>query len=659
MKNILSSTRARVRAAATAALVLWLVSVSGPAQAAIDPWPSYDPQSTCSPTAKKGTLELASYLQKHYPGSGSYGISRACSSGGRSEHKEGRAFDWRVNVTNAKERGYAYNFISRVRATDSAGHIAALARRMGIMYVIYNDTIYSSTHNFAARAYLNAGCSSKSSCSATLRHRDHMHISLTRAGGAGRTSWYGSHWVGTTTPTPTGPSDLNSEDNSVPTTSLSTPEVLNAVPGGYDRTRLAVRKGQRVKVTAYGVQRFAPGHQLVSDATCVWNDRTGGWKKTPRTAVRTRYGDPELKVNGVAVLAAVSCHGGQHVYSATIVQQATKPITVTMGGRNQHAGSVRVVLSKPSASVGSRIPAVPTAAAPPPVQAPLAGNALAVRDDVRLHSHDALTWSDEVLEAGVDYRVTVTGTRRIASGAYTDGQCLALGDRWESQGSLNLYRPGSTHGALYLDGVRFAGAAPSEDPTGCMLHTHSMDYRPSVTGRVALRIWDPTGTDDNDGSLFVRFERVTPVSAPTAAPAETPKSRGDWTRTSETFTVSADDADGRISSLRLRAGTTATIYVSGRAKVSDDRYADASCVMDGWRWVTDLGLLSGQDLFGLSIDGRAVTWKPADWSADGCDEGHRYSTKFTAQKDGPVRVIPFDLDYRDNSGSYNVTIVRG
>ena len=41
------------------------------------------------------------------------------------EHTEGRAFDWRVNVNNAKERGYAYNFIARVRATDSAGHTAA------------------------------------------------------------------------------------------------------------------------------------------------------------------------------------------------------------------------------------------------------------------------------------------------------------------------------------------------------------------------------------------------------------------------------------------------------------------------------------------------------------------------------------------------------
>ena len=186
--SMLASTLRRL---ATTSLALTLICLSGPAQAAsIDPWPTYDGQTICSPTAKKGTLELASYLQKHYPGSGSYGISRACGSGGRSEHKEGRAFDWRVNVNNAKERGYAMNFIKRVRATDSAGHFAALARRMGIMYLIFNDTIYSSTYNFAARPYLNSGCRSKSSCSATLRHRDHMHISLSVPGAKGKTSWF-------------------------------------------------------------------------------------------------------------------------------------------------------------------------------------------------------------------------------------------------------------------------------------------------------------------------------------------------------------------------------------------------------------------------------------------------------------------------------------
>jgi hypothetical protein len=658
---MLLSTLHSLRTGAIALLALVLVSLSGPAQAAsIDPWPTYDGQTKCSPTAKKGTLKLAAYLQKHYPGSGSYGISRACSSGGRSEHKEGRAFDWRVNVTRAKERRYALDFIKRVRATDSAGHADALARRMGIMYIIFNDTIYSSTHNFAARAYLNAGCKSRSSCSATLRHRDHMHISLTRAGGAGRTSWYTGHVLSGTSSTPTTPTppDIGHEDNDIPTLSLSRPVVLFTQPGETTSTREAVKRGQTVKVTAYGVARFGPGHQLVTDPTCVWNDESRTWQQTPRSEVKARYGDPELRVNGVAVLASSSCHGGQHVYSARIVQKRTAPIRVTMGGRDQQDGAIRVILSRPTTNVGSLVPKAPTVARAPSVRTPIAGDARVVRDDVRVGGRDTTTWSDQVLEAGVDYRVTVSGTEQIARGAATDGQCLAIDGRWEHQGSLDLYRPGATHGALYIDGVRFSGAAPAEDLTGCLLHSHSMSYRPSVTGRVALSLWDPTGPWDNEGSLKVRFDRVTPVPMPTGAPAETVATGGGWSLASETFTVAADDADGRISALKLKAGRSAMVYVEGQVEVNDDLASDASCAYDDWHWVTNLGLATGQDLFELTVDGQDVDWLTSRTRERSCDYRHKYATHLTAVKNGPLRLALADLDYGDNSGSFTVTIVR-
>jgi len=651
-----------LRRSAITSVALTLVFLSGPAQAAsIDAWPTYDGQTICSPTAKKGTLELASYLQKHYPGSGSYGISRACGSGGRSEHKEGRAFDWRVNVNNAKERGYAMNFIKRVRATDSAGHFAALARRMGIMYLIFNDTIYSSSYNFAARPYLNASCRSRSSCSATLRHRDHMHISLTRRGGAGRTSWYSNHALGSSTGTtnqPPPPTGIGDEDNNIPTTSFARPVVLDAQPGITVSTRRAVRKGERFKVTAYGVTRFGPGHQLVSDATCVWNDRTGRWQNQPRSDVRARYGDPELRVDGVAVLARSSCHAGQHVYSATVVQKRTAPVRIRIGGVSQHDGDLRVVLSRTNAKIGPWIPRVPAAVAAPAVQSPIAGTVRALREDVGVDGSDDVTWSDQVLEAGVEYRVTVTGTRRLARDVVTDGQCLAIDGRWEPRGSLDLYRPGATHGALYIDGRRFVGTAPSGDLTGCLLHSHTMSYRPSETGRVALSLWDPTGTQDDEGRLNVRFDRVTPVPMPTSAPAESVGTGSDWTRSSETFTVDADDADGRISALKLKVGRGATVSVQGQVQVADDLDTDASCALDEWRWVTDLGLPSGQDLFDLTVDGKDVSWMPGRSRGGGCDYRHKYSTHVTATKNGPLRLALADLDYGDNSGSFTVTIVR-
>ena len=58
------------------------------------------------------------------------------------------------------------------------------------MYVIWKDTMYPAWNEFEAEPYLSSGCTSKKKCSKTLRHRDHMHISLSRRGGHGRTSWY-------------------------------------------------------------------------------------------------------------------------------------------------------------------------------------------------------------------------------------------------------------------------------------------------------------------------------------------------------------------------------------------------------------------------------------------------------------------------------------
>ena len=58
------------------------------------------------------------------------------------------------------------------------------------MYVIWNDRMYSAWDEFEPENYLSSSCPSKKKCSKTLRHRDHMHISLSRPGARGRTSWY-------------------------------------------------------------------------------------------------------------------------------------------------------------------------------------------------------------------------------------------------------------------------------------------------------------------------------------------------------------------------------------------------------------------------------------------------------------------------------------
>ncbi len=49
--------------------------------------------------------------------------------------------------------------------------------------------MYAAWNSFEPTNYLSSGCGSRKTCSATLRHRDHMHISLSMDGAKGRTSW--------------------------------------------------------------------------------------------------------------------------------------------------------------------------------------------------------------------------------------------------------------------------------------------------------------------------------------------------------------------------------------------------------------------------------------------------------------------------------------
>ena len=58
------------------------------------------------------------------------------------------------------------------------------------MYVIWSDHFYPAYHQFEKERYLSSGCRSKKKCSKTLRHRDHMHISLSKAGAKAQTSFY-------------------------------------------------------------------------------------------------------------------------------------------------------------------------------------------------------------------------------------------------------------------------------------------------------------------------------------------------------------------------------------------------------------------------------------------------------------------------------------
>ncbi len=152
----------------------------------VDPYAPYEPQDACDPTPKPGVVAFAKLLLEAYPLSGWSGISRDCAVGGRSEHKEGRAFDWAVSVSNPQQRAVAEDALARLLGTDEDGNRHALFRRFGLMYVIWNRQIFSATQADAGwRPYACSSAASYDDC-----HVNHVHFSFSTAGAGMRTSWW-------------------------------------------------------------------------------------------------------------------------------------------------------------------------------------------------------------------------------------------------------------------------------------------------------------------------------------------------------------------------------------------------------------------------------------------------------------------------------------
>lgn len=156
-------------------------SPAGPralASVKIDSHLGYMPQTTCTPSAKPGTKALLKLLIKTWGGSSS-GISRGCGVGTRSEHKEGRALDWHMSVKNKSQRKRVASALSWITANHGE-----VALRLGIMYVIWNQRIWSVYYpELGWRKMPNRG-------SATANHKNHVHISLSWDGAYQQTSWW-------------------------------------------------------------------------------------------------------------------------------------------------------------------------------------------------------------------------------------------------------------------------------------------------------------------------------------------------------------------------------------------------------------------------------------------------------------------------------------
>ncbi|MFA9431184.1 S-layer homology domain-containing protein [Egicoccus sp. AB-alg2] len=187
-------TPIRQRLVIVGLMVGLLATIAGPAFATpqvrdfgpqIDAYARYEGQTRCLSTEQPGVRDFRALLQRTYGANGG-GILRNCSQGGKSEHKEGRAYDWMLNANNASDRRKADEVLGWLLATDEHGNRHAMARRLGIMYIIWNRQVWNAYRpNEGWRPYTGAS-----------PHTDHIHFSFTWDGAQRKTSFWTAPDVG-------------------------------------------------------------------------------------------------------------------------------------------------------------------------------------------------------------------------------------------------------------------------------------------------------------------------------------------------------------------------------------------------------------------------------------------------------------------------------
>ncbi|MGZ4637229.1 MAG: FG-GAP-like repeat-containing protein [Oryzihumus sp.] len=155
---------------------------------AIEPLATDVTNNSCDGKAKPGTVALGNLLKATYPTS-SYGTVRACGADSisRTEHYDGRALDWMVSVRNTSQKAEANAVLGWLFATRN-GVTFANARRLGVMYVIWNNQIWG-TWSQKWEPYSSCASTPQANMDSTC-HRNHIHFSLSWAGAMKRTSYW-------------------------------------------------------------------------------------------------------------------------------------------------------------------------------------------------------------------------------------------------------------------------------------------------------------------------------------------------------------------------------------------------------------------------------------------------------------------------------------
>ena len=321
--------------------------------AAVEAYQPYVGQKVCDPAAKPGVSAFRDLLLRTYPASGSLGIVRDCGSGGTSEHKEGRAFDWANDAGNATDAANVNALLTWMMKTDQYGNANAMVRRTGLMYVIWNRRIW--------KAYDPAkGWQPYSGASA---HTDHVHFSFGWNGARKNTSYWTGGRVAAVDPGPAGgtPAPVVTAPQPVPqpapqpvrqVSNVRTLEVYGSRilrPGSTDRAAVKIVQaavkaspvdGVYGSGTSAAVRRFQTVQRLAV---------TGDWRPTDWQRMFPKPVDPF----GVSEIVR-QVPGGLLVRGWAIDADTAGPLTVAVSTTNRRLATVTA--NRPRPEVGNAYP---------------------------------------------------------------------------------------------------------------------------------------------------------------------------------------------------------------------------------------------------------------------------------------------------------------
>jgi hypothetical protein len=152
----------------------------------------YDPATRCTRKTQPGMVALQRWLEANVRGV-SWGTYR-CEKWGKRQaslHSEGRAIDWHLDARNAADRRAAERLAGMLLAPDSLGNPQPLARRMGVEEMIFDCGYWGAgMTQFEQYDPCYKHGKRRKRVDPTVGHINHLHIGLTKAAAARRTSFW-------------------------------------------------------------------------------------------------------------------------------------------------------------------------------------------------------------------------------------------------------------------------------------------------------------------------------------------------------------------------------------------------------------------------------------------------------------------------------------